>query len=393
MAARGPRPRGFRPGRRGPCLYVVLALVTPAAADVPPPTSRTGWRPGSARPRRGRPAIGRAWVARYEYRGGTVYDLPPRCCDIPSELHDAAGDLLCRPDGGFRRRRPALPGLPRRAAGPGRPVGSRPRPGRPARRPVIGLVLAGPAPRKWGVGIGRSCGRRRSRRISAYPNAAPAFAARSAGGQHPLAPDAAAVHLVVQADHRRAAVLPRQAVPGGAARDQLPGEEGVDVVHDPTQSTRCASALRWRSSGPRSPSRGSGVRGSVGGATCRSSGQHSQRCCPMSHRRPAAQGWTILSVSVRTRDGPDRLDHAYRRLGHSAADHQTGGEEPCAPPPICPAVRRPWRAQSRASPWAGRTDRTAGGSRDLARPRSCVKRSRTTSSGERPSSTRCRRAL
>ena len=30
----------------------------------------------------------------------------------------------------------------------------------------------------------------------------------------------------------------------------------------------------------------------------------------MSHRRPAAQGWTILSVSVRTRDGPDRLDHA-----------------------------------------------------------------------------------
>ena len=54
----------------------------------------------------------------------------------------------------------------------------------------------------------------------------------------------------------------------------------------------------------------------------------------MSHRRPAAvQGWTILSVSVRTRDGPDRLDHAYRRLCHSAADHQTGGEEPCAPPP------------------------------------------------------------
>ena len=42
-----------------------------------------------------------AWVARYEYRGGTVYYLPPRCCDIPSELHDAAGDLLCRPDGGF----------------------------------------------------------------------------------------------------------------------------------------------------------------------------------------------------------------------------------------------------------------------------------------------------
>jgi hypothetical protein len=44
-----------------------------------------------------------------------------------------------------------------------------------------------------------------------------------------------------------------------------------------------------------------------------------------------AQSWTIRSVFVRTRDGPDRLDHAYRRL---TADPQTGGEEPCAPPPM-----------------------------------------------------------
>src|ERR1700761_3107301 len=55
-------------------------------------------------------------------------------------------------------------------------------------------------------------------------------AVRSAGGQHLLAPDAAAVHLVVQADHRRAAELPGQAVPGGAAHDELLGEEGMDVA-------------------------------------------------------------------------------------------------------------------------------------------------------------------
>jgi hypothetical protein len=31
-------------------------------------------------------------------------------------------------------------------------------------------------------------------------------------------------------------------------------------------------------------------------------------------RPTAAPTWTIRSVSVRTRDGSERLDHAYRRL-------------------------------------------------------------------------------
>src|SRR3954454_714493 len=34
----------------------------------------------------------------------------------------------------------------------------------------------------------------------------------------------------------------------------------------------------------------------------------------------------------------------------------------------CPVARPPWHAQSRAWPWAGRTDRTAGGSRDWRGP-------------------------
>ena len=42
-----------------------------------------------------------AFIARYDYRGQPVYYLPPRCCDIPSSVYDAAGTVLCHADGGF----------------------------------------------------------------------------------------------------------------------------------------------------------------------------------------------------------------------------------------------------------------------------------------------------
>lgn len=41
------------------------------------------------------------FVARYDYNGAIVYYIPPRCCDIYSELYDAGGVLLCHPDGGI----------------------------------------------------------------------------------------------------------------------------------------------------------------------------------------------------------------------------------------------------------------------------------------------------
>ena len=101
MAKRDSRFRSLALCGSGPCSYVVLALVTPAVAGAPAPdvpdwlaariSSSTAQSAGDAP----------AWVARYEYDGETVYYLPPRCCDIPSELYDAAGSLLCRPDGGF----------------------------------------------------------------------------------------------------------------------------------------------------------------------------------------------------------------------------------------------------------------------------------------------------
>jgi len=46
------------------------------------------------------PANPPAYIARYEYRGQVVYYIPPRCCDIFSDLYDGSGQLVCHPDGG-----------------------------------------------------------------------------------------------------------------------------------------------------------------------------------------------------------------------------------------------------------------------------------------------------
>ena len=42
-----------------------------------------------------------AFIARYDYRGETVYYLPPRCCDIPSIVYSADGSIICHADGGL----------------------------------------------------------------------------------------------------------------------------------------------------------------------------------------------------------------------------------------------------------------------------------------------------
>ncbi|HET7330240.1 DUF6970 domain-containing protein [Dyella sp.] len=40
-------------------------------------------------------------VWQYRYKGETVYYIPRlACCDIMSQLYDAHGKLICRPDGG-----------------------------------------------------------------------------------------------------------------------------------------------------------------------------------------------------------------------------------------------------------------------------------------------------
>jgi hypothetical protein len=45
-----------------------------------------------------------ASIVEYDYRGQTVYYVPPRCCDIESDLYDRHGVLLCHPDGGLTGR-------------------------------------------------------------------------------------------------------------------------------------------------------------------------------------------------------------------------------------------------------------------------------------------------
>ena len=40
-------------------------------------------------------------ILRGTYQGKTVYYVTPTCCDIPSELYDERGALLCYPSGGF----------------------------------------------------------------------------------------------------------------------------------------------------------------------------------------------------------------------------------------------------------------------------------------------------
>lgn len=42
-----------------------------------------------------------AFIARQEYAAGVYYFLPSRCCDVFSDLYDAAGALVCHPDGGI----------------------------------------------------------------------------------------------------------------------------------------------------------------------------------------------------------------------------------------------------------------------------------------------------
>jgi uncharacterized protein DUF6970 len=42
-----------------------------------------------------------AFIARYDYKGQSVYFLPQRCCDVMGVLYRADGSVMCRPDGGL----------------------------------------------------------------------------------------------------------------------------------------------------------------------------------------------------------------------------------------------------------------------------------------------------
>ncbi|ARS37026.1 DUF6970 domain-containing protein [Pontibacter actiniarum] len=50
------------------------------------------------------PANPPARIYSYTYNGQQVYFLTGRCCDVPSKLYDAQGNVLCEPDGGITGR-------------------------------------------------------------------------------------------------------------------------------------------------------------------------------------------------------------------------------------------------------------------------------------------------
>lgn len=61
---------------------------------------------------------------------------------------------------------------------------------------------------------------------------------------------------------------------------------------------------------------------------------------PSGPRSVAAPAWTIRSVAVRTRDGPERLDRAYRHLIDDSSRHPPH-PAPDALPPATGADRAP----------------------------------------------------
>jgi hypothetical protein len=42
-----------------------------------------------------------AFIARYEYKGDTVYFVPQRCCDVMSVVYRSDGAVMCQADGGL----------------------------------------------------------------------------------------------------------------------------------------------------------------------------------------------------------------------------------------------------------------------------------------------------
>ncbi len=77
-------------------LAAVIGCTTAVSRDVPPFVERLIVQMEAA-PVSNPP--GSVW--RFNYKGRVVFYVPPSCCDVPSELYDSDGNLVCGPDGGL----------------------------------------------------------------------------------------------------------------------------------------------------------------------------------------------------------------------------------------------------------------------------------------------------
>ena len=86
-------------------LRAILLLFAPlafACAQSPPPEVTPPWLDAMIARLESEPVANPpAFIARYEYRGDTVYYLPSRCCDIWSQVFTKTGDVICAADGGM----------------------------------------------------------------------------------------------------------------------------------------------------------------------------------------------------------------------------------------------------------------------------------------------------
>ena len=96
------KPRLFRlPAFCPLCVLCMLCISCDAKTPIEP-ESTPEWLTALIRDFEMRPvANSPASITRYEYEREVVYFVPPRCCDIWSDLYRADGTTLCHPDGGL----------------------------------------------------------------------------------------------------------------------------------------------------------------------------------------------------------------------------------------------------------------------------------------------------
>jgi hypothetical protein len=87
-------------------LYIALSLsllsASLALAQEPQPAALPAWLQSKIAEYKSLPPFSPPRsIVTTKHEGKTVYFVSAACCDIPSELYDEKGTLLCYPDGGF----------------------------------------------------------------------------------------------------------------------------------------------------------------------------------------------------------------------------------------------------------------------------------------------------
>jgi len=86
-------------------LAMMLLLAAGCAAPTPTPSGNPAWVDQLIQQFEREP-VGNPpqSITRFKYNGQVVYYVPAQCCDMYSTLYDAAGNVMCAPDGGIDGR-------------------------------------------------------------------------------------------------------------------------------------------------------------------------------------------------------------------------------------------------------------------------------------------------